>query len=296
MTFISCFRGSLWSSDGVLKAKSDINYKLVVASLWMLVFATVNIVCNLQFVLYAFIYSGINPVVAFFDMSNPANLLLLVTVVAQTFMGDCILLYRCWVIYDRRWMVVICPIVMYIVETGCGIAAVYIETTISRGSVVINPKIFPLLATFQALTLATNIIATSLILIRIWTIRRALLELIPSVKNHLLSNAIYVLVESAFMYTASVIVMLIVYVLRSNATYIVSQAVVQIIGIAFNLIIIRLVNGTAAKSIQETLLSFRASPPDTVQTEELEQAASWKRDDFVSSTTQCNSEDNCQDV
>ncbi|KAK0462515.1 uncharacterized protein EV420DRAFT_1639729 [Desarmillaria tabescens] len=226
-------------------------------------------------------------------MSNPADFLLLVTFVAQTFMGDCILTGSYTI--DGGWLSPALSL-MYMVEIDVTIAAVYIETAIRRGSVVINPKMFPLIATFQALTLATNIIATALILIHIWTIRRAVLELIPSVKNHLLPNAIYVLVESAFMYTASVIVMLIVYVLRSNATYIVSQAIVQIIGIAFNLIIIRLVNGTVAMPIQETLISFRASPPDTVQAEELEPAASWKRDDFASSTTQYHSEDNCREV
>ncbi|KAK0213302.1 hypothetical protein DFS33DRAFT_114347 [Desarmillaria ectypa] len=133
-------------------------------------------------------------------------------------------LYGCWIIYDGRWMIVICPIVMYIAETGCGIAAVYIKTTFNHGSVVINPEVFPFIATLQAFTLAT-IIATSLMVLRIWMIQRAVTKLIPSVKNHLLSNTICVLIESTFIYTASVVVMPIIYVLQSNATYIVAHSV-----------------------------------------------------------------------
>ncbi|KAK0240840.1 hypothetical protein EDD85DRAFT_816464 [Armillaria nabsnona] len=260
ITFVSCFHGLLTTNDGGLKSRSTINYKMVAASLWMLVFSTLQIACHLRFVLDAFIYSDNKPVDTLSDMSNPVNVMQLVTFVAQTFMGDCILLYRCWVIYDRRWMIVICPIIMFIAETGCGIAAVYLETTLSGDSAITDPLLSPLIVTLQSLTLTTNIITTFLIVRRIWTIHNAVRQLVPSIKNHPLRNTLVVLIESASVYTASAAVMLTVYVLRSNADYVVSDLIVQIIGITFNLIIIRFARGTAVKPMEETLTSLRVSP------------------------------------
>ncbi|SJK96955.1 uncharacterized protein ARMOST_00204 [Armillaria ostoyae] len=246
---------------------------MVAASLWMLVFSTLQVACHLRFVLDAFIYSDNKPVDTLSDMSNPVNIMQLVTFVAQTFMGDCILLYRCWVIYDRRWTIVIFPIIMCIAETGCGIAAVCIETTLGRGSAITNPLLFPLIITLQSLTLTTNVITTFLIVHRIWTIHSAVRQLVPSIKNHPLRNMLVVLIESASVYTVSAAVMLTVYVLRSNADYITSDLIVHIIGITFNLIIIRFARGTAVKPMEETLTSLRVSPRRMAQRVAFENSA-----------------------
>lgn len=64
-----------------------------------------------------------------------------------------------------------------------------------------------------------------LIVHRIWTILSAVRQLVPSIKNHPLKNTLVVLIESASVYTASAAVMLTVYVLRSNADYVVSDLV-----------------------------------------------------------------------
>ncbi|KAK0475551.1 hypothetical protein IW261DRAFT_1495008 [Armillaria novae-zelandiae] len=276
ITFFSCFHGLLTTNDGRLKSRSAINYTMVAASLWMLVFSTLQVSCHLRFVLDAFVYSDNKPVDTLSDMPNPVNVMLLVTYVAQTFMGDCILLYRCWVIYDRRWMIVICPILMCIAETGCGIAAVYLETTLGDGSSITDPRLFPLIITLQSLTLTTNVITTFLIVHRIWTIHSAIRRLVPSTKNHPLKNSLVVLIESASVYTASVAVLLIVYVLRSNADYVISDLIVQVIGITFNLIIIRFARGTAVKPIEETLTSLRIAPRRMAEEVTFENSA-WSR-------------------
>ncbi|KAK0505298.1 hypothetical protein EDD18DRAFT_331992 [Armillaria luteobubalina] len=211
ITFFSCFHGLLTTNDGRLKSRSSINHTMVAASLWMLVFSTLQVACHLRFVLDAFIYSDNKPVDTLSDMSNPVNVMQMVTYVAQTFMGDCILLYRCWVIYERRWMIVICPIIMCIAETGCGISVMYLETTLGSGSAITEPLLFPLIITLQSLTLTTNVITTFLIVHRIWTIHSAIRQLVPSIKNHPLRNTLAVLIESASVYTSCVAVLLIVY-------------------------------------------------------------------------------------
>ncbi|PBK63289.1 hypothetical protein ARMSODRAFT_1058087 [Armillaria solidipes] len=259
ITSFSCFR-ELLTSDGSLKSGHTINYKMVAASLWLLVFSTLYVACHLRFILDAFIYSSGEPIDTFRDMSHPVNVMLLVTFVAQTFMGDCILLYRCWVIYGRQWMVVICPVIMCIAEIGCGIAGVCIETSLGRDSSITNPSIFPLILTHLSLTLATNVITTSLIVHRIWTVHSAVRQVVPSIKNNPLRNALVVVIESASVYTVSAVVLLVVYAIGSDACYVMTGTIVQIIGITFNLIIIRFARGTAVKSMEETITSLRVPP------------------------------------
>jgi hypothetical protein len=170
-------------------------------------------------------------------------------------------------------MIVICPIIMFIAETGCGIAAVYLETTLGGDSAITDRPLFPLIATLQSLTLTTNVITTFLIVHRIWTIHNAVRQLVPSIKNHPLRNVLVVLIESASVYTASAAVMLTVYVLRSNADYVVSDLMVQLIGITFNLIIIRFARGTAVKPMEETLTSLKVSPRRMAQRVAFENSA-----------------------
>ncbi|SJL11543.1 uncharacterized protein ARMOST_14947 [Armillaria ostoyae] len=233
---------------------------MVAASLWLLVFSTLYVACHLRFILDAFIYSNGEPIDTFQDMSHPVNVMLLVTFVAQTFMGDCILLYRCWVIYGRQWMVVICPVIMCIAEIGCGIAGVCIETSLGPDSSITNPSIFPLILTHLSLTLATNVITTSLIVHRIWTVHSAVRQVVPSIKNNPLRNALVVVIESASVYTVSAVVLLVIYAIGSDACYVMTGTIVQIIGITFNLIIIRFARGTAVKSMEETITSLRVPP------------------------------------
>ncbi|KAK0505717.1 hypothetical protein EDD18DRAFT_1120422, partial [Armillaria luteobubalina] len=162
-------------------------------------------------------------------------------------------------------MIVICPIIMCIAETSCGVAVMYLEITLRNSSAVTDPPFFPLIITLQSLTLTTNVITTFLIVHRIWTIHSAIRQLVPSIKNHPLRNTLVVLIESASVYTSCAAVMLIVYVVRSNACYVVSDLIVQIIGITFNLIIIRFARGTAVKPMEETFTSLRVAPRRMVQ-------------------------------
>ncbi|PIL34435.1 hypothetical protein GSI_03210 [Ganoderma sinense ZZ0214-1] len=56
------------------------------------------------------------------------------------------------------------------------------------------------------------------------------------------------IIESGLMYTVSVVILVVVYLASNNAQYAVSDCIVQIIGIAFNLIIIRIDQGSSIDS------------------------------------------------
>jgi len=105
----------------------------------------------------------------------------------------------------------------------------------------------PYVDSMLALTLAMNVLTTSLIVYRIWSIEKKSSEIVATTSRSRrasrLRNVIRILIESAALYTISVIVFTCTYVAGSNANYGTSDNVVQIIGICFNLIIIRVDSG-----------------------------------------------------
>jgi hypothetical protein len=90
ITFFGCVRVLVWS-DGRLKPHSKINYKMLVAALLMFIFASMDVAFGLQHNIDAFIYFDGDPIDEFSDTSNWINVMKMVNYVAQTFIGDCIL-------------------------------------------------------------------------------------------------------------------------------------------------------------------------------------------------------------
>jgi len=156
---------------------------------------------------------------------------------------------------------------MWLGETGCGIMAAYREATLQTGSsgALNTARLSPWITSLLSLTLAMNLITTSLIVYRIWTIRRILKRRSATTVSRPLTNVMRVVIESGAFYTISVVILVVVYMLSSNAELPVSDAIVQIIGITFNIIITRVDRGDAtqpstAKSSNATLRSHNIIP------------------------------------
>lgn len=80
----------LWS-DGGLKPRKSINFMLLSAALAMFLFGTMDIAFGLRHNLDAFIYYDGNPIDEFANTSYWVNVMKMGNYVAQTFVGDSIL-------------------------------------------------------------------------------------------------------------------------------------------------------------------------------------------------------------
>ncbi|KAF9460683.1 hypothetical protein BDZ94DRAFT_891099 [Collybia nuda] len=269
ISFFHCIHGLLWL-NGRLKSRNNLNYLMLFAAIWLFTFSTLDLIFGFQLNISAFFIAKDGPTAYFTETSNWVNVMKLITFIAQTFMADSILLYRCWIIYNRRWKVVIIPILMWLAETVCGAIAVSIETTLGNSS-ILTRTLAPFIISMLTLTLSTNILVTSLMVFRIRLIQININQLMmdgaraptsPTIRNVLL-----ILIESGAVYTAAILMLLCTYIIAHNASYLISDCLVQIIGIVFNLILIRVARGTAIQPITETpptILEFRH---DTMNTE-----------------------------
>ncbi|RDB21602.1 hypothetical protein Hypma_011203 [Hypsizygus marmoreus] len=261
VTFVGCLRVLLLSDVHKLKAPNSINYVMLIPAILMFIFASLDVAFGLQHNIEAFIYFQGDPIEEFNNNSNWLVVMKMVNYVAQTFIGDAILLYRCWIVYGRNWLIVILPGLMWIAETVCGGMTAYIEANLKNDAALVNAKsLVPFITSMLTLTLATNLIVTSLIVWRIWSTQvAAKFKATISSEKSPLSRAMRILVESGLMYTLSIVVLFGLYMASNNGQFGVSNSmrtpstvqsfppnslifiyqVVQIIGITFNLIITR---------------------------------------------------------
>ncbi|KAJ3768338.1 hypothetical protein FB446DRAFT_792376 [Lentinula raphanica] len=273
-TFLMCLHGLLYSPTHRfhLKPYFKINYRMLLAALLMFTFASLDVAFGLRHNINAFVTmngdgNGVeNAEKVFGDVGNWLNVMKFVDYVAQTFVGDIILIYRCYLVWDRTWYIILPSVLLCLAETAV------IEASPESGGSLNSSTISPFITSMLSITLATTILTTSLIVFRLWNVQsqsQTFLQFQQDRKLDIghsiysgrhghggtrtgsqriisrdwnedpLARAMKVMVESGLLYTTSLVVLFAVYMTSSNAELGVSDSVVQIIGITFNMIIIR---------------------------------------------------------
>ena len=100
--------------------------------------------------------------------------------VAQTSIGDAILvspppyvvipvpsadisdsqIYRCWMVYSRRLLIILLPVALWIMTLVSGAMMIWVESTTDQNALLDDPRITPWLDTITACTLAVNVLVT----------------------------------------------------------------------------------------------------------------------------------------
>ncbi|KAJ6616631.1 hypothetical protein B0H10DRAFT_1378588 [Mycena sp. CBHHK59/15] len=219
------------------------NTVLLVTAISLFVLCTAQSIINL--VLGAADIDNINIP---YDHLVLANTLIYVT---NNVIADALVIYRCYSIWNRNKYVVILPIILLIV------------TSVYAWDIRLP------LSPFFALSLATNVLVTSLSAGRIWWIsRRSRAYLNTEVRKRYITS-ISVLVESGMIYPLSVLAYLILGAIpdASIVQEPLFQMIAQIVGIVPTLIIVRVAlglsiqDGDATASAEEAKLSGSRNRP-----------------------------------
>ncbi|KAI0063029.1 hypothetical protein BV25DRAFT_496880 [Artomyces pyxidatus] len=166
-----------------------------------------------------------------------------------TVVSDLFILYRCYVVWNAKWSVIILPALLYIADCGTGIAAVYTVTLIST-DVYFNDRQEQVTNSFFSCTLALNAVCTGLIAFRIWWTQR--LNRDTKISSNL-SHVTMILIESGSIYLVSLIFLVATYSAHSLVFNIFLDLISPIIGVVFSLIIVRVGRGLSVRT------NFRAS-------------------------------------
>ncbi|KAJ6483681.1 hypothetical protein DFH09DRAFT_1211906 [Mycena vulgaris] len=205
-------------------------------------------------VMQAFLDDPAGALVYYADVSNPLEIAKTAVYTTVTITGDFFLIFRCFMVWNRKWAVVIVPILLWLGTVVTGYGATHALLLARRGGVFFH-GLNLWITTFFAMSLSLNIICTTAIAYRILRTRMDLHKY--HAQNSRVYSALIIFLESAAIYSSSLLVLLIVYVLNSNAQYIMLDVTTSLIGVTFSMILLRL-SMAQSQPEEDSLASLRA--------------------------------------
>ncbi|KAF7344114.1 Carboxylic ester hydrolase [Mycena venus] len=257
-------RRLLTTDSGRWKRRSEIRWVMVVVSIFLFVNATLDVVVATITLLDAFVFYTANV------LSHPLGWQTVTKafcVAFQSLLGDAVLIYRCWFLWDKSWVVIALSLLIWFANMACAMRLLYLNSQIAEG-LVRSVSIQRWFEAFWSMTISINIITTSLIIIRIWMVERQNRKFRAQRQSFIsdsdfahghqprtaLSLAMRNIIESGLIYTIVSILQLAF--LRSNILVIMSALELHSVGITFNLIIIRGAQVTRDLQPQDTVVSL----------------------------------------
>jgi len=169
---------------------------------------------------------------------------------------DCLMIYRCYIIWGKRWHIIVVPSILFF----AGILLAILAWLSSPQSPIENKLFKPLLNVALPVNVLQYIITTSLISFRLIRQHRASRAsgIQPSHSRINLFHVVRIILESAAIYTVLLIVTIVFLSMRSRNFWILAGMNTPTVGIAFTLISIRIHVVTTRARDRTTL--FTVSP------------------------------------
>ncbi|KAG2144352.1 hypothetical protein DEU56DRAFT_732818 [Suillus clintonianus] len=230
------FIGTMWAST----YKPDVNRSIASVAILLLMLSTAHVVVDIirledGLVKYRDTFPG-GPAAFFQDISQPTFVAKNLIYALQTMIGDGVVIYRCYVVWQSVWVIII-PVILWCGSSAAALIAPYYASQATGGTIYTNQTGRWITVLF-ALTLSTNMISSGLLAYRIWTIERNV-SLIRAT-NGTMMPIVRVLVDAAIMYSAALFTILMCFVCANNAEYIMLDMIMPIISITFYMVFIRI--------------------------------------------------------
>lgn len=215
------------------------------AIILMFLTATAHIAVNLHRVLQAYVYQvdTIGPLAYFGDLGRWDNILQDSLNAFMTWVGDGLVIYRCYIVWQEKLPIVIVPITMVLMSIIANSIALYRFAHLGQVT-IFSASLVHWMNTIYALAFVQNTLTTGLIAYRIYAQDRLSKGLVASSQVGLV-ELIRIMVESAGVYVLNVLILIILYAVNSNGQYIAQDAIVPVCGIVFTLITVRLAMATS---------------------------------------------------
>ncbi|KIJ34295.1 hypothetical protein M422DRAFT_782921 [Sphaerobolus stellatus SS14] len=226
-----------------------INKTMLSISIVMFVLGTMHIAVNYTRIIKAFIILKNEPggPAAFFNQLSEFTQIFGSTIyVAQTLIGDSVVLFRCYIVWGKRVSVIIFPILLLLGSTVTGVGILFSFAKVVPEADIFVVELSQWIVSFFSMTLATNIICTGLVAYRIWSINRQTAKLSS---GHSMRPIMILVIESGAIYSATLLTLLILYKADSWFQYVLLDAISPIVGLVFSMIILRI--GLGITTIRE---------------------------------------------
>ncbi|KAF8525607.1 hypothetical protein BU17DRAFT_83913 [Hysterangium stoloniferum] len=214
----------------------------------MYILATAHLMINLARLLRAFSVSQTQPGAAqkiLSDFSSLGHLMRSGVLLMEILLGDIVLIYRCYVAWGGSLRVIVLPSVLILGSIASGGCLVYEFSTTSPQSNIFGLKeLQASIITTQALVLGNNVLCTSLITWKLWSMSRAMAS--RAQRQSLLAVA-KIIAESGILTALTWLIWIILNALHQRAHVIVLNSLAPITGGAYCLIVSRVALGYTGK-------------------------------------------------
>ncbi|KZT60410.1 hypothetical protein CALCODRAFT_515391 [Calocera cornea HHB12733] len=171
-------------------------------------------------------------------------------------LADVILIYRCWVVWGRRLIVIAIPLIVLAGGICMDILMVITIASLSSGAGIFFSTLQGRVTAALSIILAQNIIVTSLIVYRIYRVSKskvgaAVGDLLPIIS---------IIIESGLVFLATIFIFLMTYVTSSNAQFILVDSINPMIGITFSALTIRVSQASAKSANSSQEFQTRSQP------------------------------------
>jgi hypothetical protein len=150
---------------------------------------------------------------------------------ANLLLGDGLMIYRLWIIYQRRWLVVALPILLTMATASLIGVTIWEFSNLTPGQSAFAARVTSIAPALFSVPLVTNIVITGLI---IWRIKQAQ-DSTKFTSNHRMyafyRRVIRDTIESCVLYPIFLLAALILYCLKNNGQDILTGSMAQIVSI-----------------------------------------------------------------
>ncbi|KAA1474405.1 hypothetical protein DENSPDRAFT_781758 [Dentipellis sp. KUC8613] len=196
----------------------------------LLALSTANILIDVFRALNALVYAPQGASAYYSALGDPLVVTKTALYVTQTLFGDSVIIWRCYVVFDRHLLSIRLPGTILLFNSGIGYYVCYVFSQAKPGETNFDVA-DRWITTFFSLTMAINILCTGAILWRIYVTSD-----FPTTSNSPLWPVVVAVIETGAIYTLAVLSVLVAYSMDSNGQYPARDIVQPLVGIVFILI------------------------------------------------------------
>ncbi|KAK0488509.1 hypothetical protein IW261DRAFT_1439797 [Armillaria novae-zelandiae] len=238
---------TLWTIFSSKQVRSKARKFMALIIILLYISATIFLVFNWAYVIYAYskkgeAYATVLQALSSSPQAQAFRWVSGITSGVNTDIAGTIMIWRCWIVWGRRWRPVIIPILLFLGQAVFGCFALHVDLyeTFNLGPTPEKSKV-SWTTMYLSFSLGTTLLCTTLIIYRIVTVRRFPGGISAAARTY--RGIVEILVVSALLYSVTLIIFIIL-ISRGGATSVYSQIIyIPITGIAPTLIVARVASG-----------------------------------------------------
>ncbi|KAK7035797.1 hypothetical protein R3P38DRAFT_3311788 [Favolaschia claudopus] len=220
---------------------SQVNRPMLAVACLLFILSTIHLGVDIDrlnkgLIVYRDIYPG-GPIAWFGNPSQPSFVFKNAVYSFQTALGDGVVIYRCYKVWQSVWAIVF-PCILWLGVAVTAAGSVYSCTLPSTDPTSIYAQqLGRWIKAFYSTTLACNLTATALLAIRLWMINNSVRK--TRMGRGLTIPVLLIVMDAGMLYSMTLIAALVCFALESNGQYVVLDMVTPTISIAFYMVIVR---------------------------------------------------------